>query len=110
MTGMPPRFNFYDYTDPCEHEQCYDFSGLQKYFNIKDVREAMGVKDEKLWAVCNMEIIFSMKNDFPRDMSPEVEYLMERKYPLIIYAGDLDFLCHYRGIEKWAYSLKWDNQ
>jgi cathepsin A (carboxypeptidase C) len=50
------------------------------------------------------------RTDFLKSFSGYVKDLINEGIPILIYAGDADFICNYLGNKAWTYKLDWDGQ
>lgn len=112
ILGIPtaPRFNVYDIREKCEHPPlCYDFSNVDKFLLRDDVIEALGVKGRK-WTECNTVVHLFLLFDYMPSLSPKVAYLLENNVTGLVYSGDKDFICNWRGGEAWTHELEWSHK
>lgn len=58
-----PTMNVYDYRKECKGDLCYDFTLMEEYLNLPEVRKALGVGDRK-WESCNMQVHEDMMADW----------------------------------------------
>jgi len=42
------------------------------------------------------------------NFAPQVSDLLNAGIPVLIYAGDADFICNYMGNKAWSLALEWD--
>ncbi|EPY51462.1 vacuolar carboxypeptidase Y [Schizosaccharomyces cryophilus OY26] len=107
QTGL----NVYDIREKCHDPEnmCYSETGaIEEYLNQEDVVEALGV--EQGFKGCNMEVNlgFLFKGDWMRKTFREdVTAILEEGLPVLIYAGDADYICNHMGNEAWADALEW---
>ena len=76
---------------------------------MESTKKALGV-DEKhshSWSTCNFGINMKFHDDWMHDFSPKVALLLNADIPVLIYAGDVDFICNYLGNKAWSYNLEW---
>lgn len=99
MTGLNP----YDIRIPCKvRPLCYDFSHVATFLNLESTKKALHV-DEKHshnWDSCNFGINMKFHTDWMKDFSGFVADLLNDQIPVLIYAGDVDFICNYLGNRK----------
>lgn len=57
-----------------------------------------------------MAVHTSMLGDWMTDLSPKVAYLLENGVKGLVYSGDVDFICNWRGGEAWTNALEWANK
>jgi len=105
MTGLNP----YDIRKQCgDNPLCYDFSHVEHWLNLPSTREALHVtKESGTWASCNMGINLKFHTDWMKDFSHYVADLLNAGFPVLIYAGDVDFICNYMGNRAWTLGLDW---
>eukprot|EP00566_Odontella_aurita_P005453 CAMPEP_0113551558 /NCGR_PEP_ID=MMETSP0015_2-20120614/14589_1 /TAXON_ID=2838 /ORGANISM="Odontella" /LENGTH=614 /DNA_ID=CAMNT_0000452459 /DNA_START=133 /DNA_END=1977 /DNA_ORIENTATION=+ /assembly_acc=CAM_ASM_000160 len=109
MTGLNP----YDIRKKCGlNPLCYDFSHIEKFLNLESTREALHVSDDapSEWQSCNMGINLKFHTDWMKDFSPYVADMLNGGVPVLIYAGDVDFICNYLGNRAWTLKLEWDRK
>jgi len=109
ILGLPfaPRFNVYDIREKCEHPPlCYDFSIADKFLSQDKVVAALNTSGRS-WSECNMEVHTMMLGDWIVDLTFDVSYLVESGLKVLVYSGNKDFICNWRGGEAWTNQVKW---
>lgn len=108
MTGLNP----YDIRKKCEiMPLCYDFSYIEKFLNLDSTKEALHVSEESnSWTSCNMGINLKFHSDWMHDFSPYVADLLDDGIHVLIYAGDVDYICNYLGNRAWTLALDWKHK
>lgn len=109
ILGNPlnPAFNVYDIRKKCDNPPlCYDFSNMDKFIAREDVRQELGVKDRS-WSSCNMVVHTFMLGDWVSNLQDKVTNLLSNGVKVLVYSGDKDFICNWKGGEAWTHSLKW---
>ena len=109
ILGFPlaPRFNVYDIRKQCDYPPlCYDFSPISNFLLRTDVIESLGVKGRS-WVDCNMAVHTALLGDWVTDLSSKVEYLLNNNVNVLVYSGNKDFICNWRGGEAWTSALEW---
>jgi cathepsin A (carboxypeptidase C) len=112
ILGNPikPRFNVYDIREGCDKPPlCYDFSPADNLLSDESVLEVLGIKGRK-WTECNTEVHTALLGDWMTSLSPKVTDLLAADYDVLVYSGDKDFICNWRGGEAWTHSVDWDNK
>jgi len=100
-------FNVYDVRKRCENPPlCYDFSNLDKFIARNDVREELGVYNRS-WSSCNMIVHTFMLGDWINNLQSSIINLLENNIKVLVYSGDKDFICNWRGGEAWTHNLEW---
>ncbi len=109
QTGQSP----YDVRKQCEGNNGLCYTGMdyvQDYLNQDDVKQALGVEVSS-FQNCNSDVNrqFYSNGD---SMMPIVRYVPDvlAKIPVLIYAGDADFICNWLGNRAWTDALKWPGQ
>jgi len=112
ILGLPfaPAFNVYDIRKKCDVPPlCYDFSLMDKFIAREDVRAEIGVGDRS-WESCNMVVHTFMLGDWVTNMQSNVADLLKAGVKVLVYSGDKDFICNWRGGEAWTNSLEWEGK
>jgi cathepsin A (carboxypeptidase C) len=104
-TGLNP----YDIRKPCgDNDLCYDFTNIDTFLNSETTREALHVSDQSgTWVSCSNSVHQNMMGDWMSDLSSQVADLLNDNIPVLIYAGDVDFICNYMGNRAWTMELDW---
>lgn len=103
--------NVYDIRSKCETGGlCYkELEYIDNYLNQVSVKEALGA-DVELYESCNMDINrnFLFAGDWMKPYHTRViELLDEFDLPVLIYAGDKDFICNWLGNHGWSDYLRY---
>lgn len=61
-----------------------------------DVKEKLGVTGRS-WTSCNMLVHTVLLGDWIKDFSTSVAYLLQNGVKGLVYSGDKDFVCNWRG-------------
>jgi len=112
IMGIPvfPFFNLYDIRKGCDVPPlCYDFGNMDKFLAREDVQKELGVT-ERSWTSCDMIVHTFMLGDWIVDLSNEVLNVMKKGVKVLVYSGDKDFVCNWRGGEAWTHSLNWEKK
>jgi cathepsin A (carboxypeptidase C) len=98
--------NVYDLREECKHPPlCYDFSAVGQYLNSDRVRKVLGV--DRKWKECNTEVNQMFKLDWMKNFDVKIPSMLKNGHTALIYAGDVDFICNWRGNKAWTQRLKW---
>ncbi|PNY28049.1 Carboxypeptidase, partial [Tolypocladium capitatum] len=102
--------NVYDVRMDCEDDSnlCYSALGwISEWLNKREVMEALGVEVDG-YDSCNFDINrnFLMNGDWMKPYFRVVPKLLE-EIPVLIYAGDADFICNWLGNQAWTNALEW---
>ncbi|KAK7461330.1 hypothetical protein VKT23_008509 [Stygiomarasmius scandens] len=116
QTGLNPN----DISIPCrggmEETLCYpEFAHMQRFLDQPSVRQKIGVDPDvpTNFSICNPQIIQAfnlMQDSLKTDTPTYVAGLLERGVRVLIYVGDLDWVCNWIGNDKWTLALEWTGQ
>jgi len=105
VTGQNP----YDMRIPCEHGQlCYDFDHVTKFLNSEEVKKQLGVS--KRWASCNMLVNMQFQQDWMHNFHTLLPDMLADGVRVLVYAGDVDYICNWLGNKKWTLALDWPHK
>lgn len=111
ILGSPinPKFNVYDIREKCDKPPlCYDFSAADTLLARADVLAALGVTGRS-WTECNKPVHTALLKDWMTDLSPKVKDILNGGMDVLVYSGDKDFICNWRGGEAWTQNQDWDS-
>jgi cathepsin A (carboxypeptidase C) len=104
--------NVYDVRRPCgDNQLCYDeIDWISSYLNKKEVMKAVGAEVNS-YESCNFDINrnFLMQGDWMKPFHRVVPGLLEQ-IPVLVYAGDADYICNWLGNKAWTEALEWPGQ
>lgn len=105
--------NVYDIRTECgESSLCYDdLEFVDKYLNQDFVKKALGADIDE-YSGCNFDVNrnFLTHGDWMKPYYKAVVDILEKDLPVLIYAGDKDFICNWLGNENWVRKLEWSGQ
>jgi len=105
LTGYNP----YDMRIKCDKPPlCYDFSQEEAFLNSPEVQQAIGAT--KKWTSCNLLVNKAFTNDFMKNYHMKIPGLLKNGVRVLIYAGDVDFICNWLGNKHWTLKLAWPHQ
>jgi len=106
-----PRFNVYDIREPCGTPPlCYDFSQSDEFLNRADVQEVLGVSGRK-WIECDQLVHTFLLGDWMHNLMPKVGWMLDNTdLEVLVYSGDKDWICNWRGGEAWTAATKWAHE
>jgi len=105
-TGLNP----YDIRKPCgESDLCYDFTNIETFMNLESTRNTLHVSPKvDKWESCNKAVdIVLAPGDWMRDYQQVLIPMLEDGIRVLIYAGDVDFVCNWMGNKAWTQALRW---
>ena len=88
---------YYDIRKKCEGSLCYDFSNMEKFLNLKSVRDELGV-GKIHFVSCSTEVYMAMLVDWMRNLEVGIPALLEDGINLLVYAGEYDLICNWLGM------------
>ena len=102
--------NVYDVRGKCKDSSnlCYPELGyISKWLNDKKVMKALGAEVDG-YDSCNFDINrnFLFQGDWMKPFHRLVPGILEQ-IPVLIYAGDADFICNWLGNKAWSEALDW---
>ena len=105
--------NVYDVRGKCEDSSnlCYSELGyITKWLNKPEVQASLGVEVDT-YDSCNFDINrnFLFQGDWMKPFHRLVPGIIEQ-IPVLIYAGDADFICNWLGNHAWTEALEWPGQ
>ncbi|KAG7827867.1 hypothetical protein KL920_004117 [Ogataea angusta] len=101
--------NVYDVRKMCEGTLCYkDMEYIDQYLNQDFVKEKVGAEVDT-YESCNFDVNrnFLFAGDWMKPYHKNVINLLEQGLPVLIYAGDKDFICNWLGNQAWSNELPW---
>lgn len=103
--------NVYDIRGPCDGGESLCYKGLdyvEKYLNMPEVQQALGSEVDK-FVGCSNEVgsRFVLTGDEAKPFQGFITELLDKGYPVLIYAGDKDFICNWLGNHAWTDNLDW---
>eukprot|EP00929_Paragymnodinium_shiwhaense_P029484 TRINITY_DN1687_c0_g2_i1.p1 TRINITY_DN1687_c0_g2~~TRINITY_DN1687_c0_g2_i1.p1 ORF type:complete len:480 (+),score=88.81 TRINITY_DN1687_c0_g2_i1:67-1506(+) len=102
LTGYNP----YDMRIKCDKPPlCYDFGAVEDFLNSAEVQKQLGVS--KKWGSCNMLVNAAMQGDYMKNYHTVLPEMLADGVRVVIYAGDVDYICNWLGNKKWTLALDW---
>ena len=107
-TGLNP----YDIRVPCgANSLCYNMTSTEIFLNLQSTRDTLHVmKEVKQWTECNNVVNAGFQGDWMRDYASQIAPMLENDIRVLIYAGDVDFICNWMGNKAWTKALQWSGQ
>jgi len=102
-------YNPYDMRIKCESPPlCYDFTKETAFMNDPEVQKQLGVTEK--WETCNMMVNMGMRGDWMLHYQQDLPELLADGIRVLIYAGDVDYICNWLGNKKWVLALDFDGK
>ncbi|KAI0481203.1 serine carboxypeptidase [Xylariaceae sp. FL0804] len=105
--------NVYDVREKCKDEAnlCYtETQYIAEYLGQRKVMEAVGAEVQS-YESCNTDINrnFLFQGDWSKPFHRLVPDIL-KQIPVLIYAGDADYICNWLGNRAWSDALEWSGQ
>jgi cathepsin A (carboxypeptidase C) len=105
-----PNFNVYDIRIKCDVPPlCYDMSNSDKLLNDPTVQAKLGVSGRK-WEECSNSVHSALLGDWLNNLATKLTDVIESGLDVLVYSGDKDFVCNWRGGEAWTNAVSWSGQ
>jgi len=102
--------NPYNYKIPCDNPPlCYDFSLMDDFLAQPYVQKALGVSPQSSFSDCNMVVHTLLLGDWITNLDVVIPSLL-KDYSVLVYSGELDYICNWRGGNDWTSKLSWPGQ
>ncbi|OWB75580.1 hypothetical protein B5S31_g5499 [[Candida] boidinii] len=105
--------NYYDIRTKCEvNDLCYKEMGyIDNYLNKPEVMTILGCEVEK-YTGCDDDVFrrFLLTGDEMKPFQQYISKTLESNIPVLIYAGDKDYICNWLGNKAWVEALEWEGQ
>lgn len=103
-------YNVYDIREKCKDQQnlCYTQTAwIAEYLNKREVMEAVGAEVTD-YESCNTDVNrnFLFNGDWSKPFHLLVPDIL-KQIPVLIYAGDADYICNWLGNKAWSEELVW---
>jgi cathepsin A (carboxypeptidase C) len=82
---------------------------MDKFLARKDVINALNVTGRS-FSDCKMNVHLALLGDWMNSMQQNVTLLLENNINVLVYSGDKDFICNWRGGEKWTHETNWTHK
>eukprot|EP00035_Acanthoeca_spectabilis_P022681 m.445179 g.445179 ORF g.445179 m.445179 type:complete len:460 (-) comp19195_c0_seq1:99-1478(-) len=104
--------NLYDVRMECPPDLplCYNFSLVQDYLNEPTVQKALGVS--RKWQPCNraVDLVMVYTGDWMVDFEDDIAAVLDAGHPVLIYAGEYDYICNWIGNKAWTDTFSWSGK
>ena len=104
--------NYYDIRKPCIGDGCYpEMAPIDKYLNQPEVMKALG-SEVKSYVGCDNQVFrnFILSGDEPKPFQQFISEILELSIPVLLYAGDKDYICNWLGNRGWSNELEWSGK
>ncbi|KAJ1673797.1 hypothetical protein EV182_004537 [Spiromyces aspiralis] len=109
MSGQNP----YDVRIPCGNSDlCYPiFDDIATYLNNPEIQKELGSEVSE-FVSCSQKVYsgFILNGDWMMPYFEFVPTLLDNNIPVLVYAGDADWICNWYGNKAWTLELPWSGQ
>jgi len=110
VIGSPPRFNVYNIHESCEYPPlCYDMSNETEFCNNKANQKQLNINNKPTWETCNMDVHTALMGDWTTNMGVKIPAVLKAGKTMLVYSGDYDYICNWRGGEAWTKAVQWEH-
>lgn len=83
-------------------------SNSTEFLNLASTKEALGVEVNRRYQMCNFNVYGDFLNagDWMKPVQRVIPGILAQ-IPVLIYAGDLDYICNWLGNRAWVNALDW---
>jgi len=107
---LKPKFNVYDIREPCAKPPlCYEMDYIGDFLNQPSIKSDLGVTGRK-WKDCVTDVHMMLLGDWVVSMTTKVTSILAHGVDVLVYSGDKDFICNWRGGEAWTNAVEWPFQ
>jgi len=101
----------YDMTQQCTAaNSCVDSPNIEEFLNLNSTKRALHVPLDEVWTECSREVNRRWsERDFLASTMPYLEEVLGSNLPVLLYAGDYDYICNYLGVLAVARALDWEH-
>jgi cathepsin A (carboxypeptidase C) len=82
---------------------------IDTMFNSDAIKQVLGVEGRG-WQDCDWGVHSTLLGDWMNNFAPKVSDILNAGVETLVYSGDKDFICNWRGGEKWTHETKWDHK
>jgi len=85
---------------------------IETLLNKPEYKKELGAAKETTFASCNMQInqAFMFNGDVSKNTAALIPPLLEDGIRVLIYAGEMDFMCNWMGNLAWTLDLEWSGK
>jgi cathepsin A (carboxypeptidase C) len=107
---LAPSFNVYDIRKKCDVPPlCYNLSNSDRFLNNATIQAKLGVTG-RYWVECDKLVHLALTGDWLNNLAAKMEAVLETGLSVLVYSGDKDFVCNWRGGEAWTNAVQWTGQ
>lgn len=100
------NYNVYDVTKPCTGQLCYGLTNEINFMNSAAVMDAL--EADVPWQYVSHAVDDALSRlDYIRDCTPEIAQLIQSDVRVLVYYGELDWICNWMGGYQWSLDFDW---
>jgi len=108
IEAQGPTFNVYNIKTTCDPPPlCAITSNIQDWANRPDVKKQLGVQTDRPWVQCDGSVHRKMDADHVTNMALRIPDVLAAGVRVLVYSGDLDYICNWKGGFAWTHGLEW---
>ncbi|RCI16257.1 hypothetical protein L249_3188, partial [Ophiocordyceps polyrhachis-furcata BCC 54312] len=111
--SLDPTLNVYDLRKPCLGSSVNfcsdDVEPIEKFLNLASVQKVLGVEAVDKWETCVQGAGGDIQRtgDGAKPSQQFVTKILDSKIPVLVFAGDADYICSWLGNRDWTNALEW---
>lgn len=82
---------------------CSVTSNIKQWANRADIEKQLGVETNKEWVQCDGNVNQKMAGDHVTNMALKIPTVLNSGVRVLVYSGDLDYICNWRGGQAWTH-------
>lgn len=80
------------------------------FCNDKSNQEQLGITGHPSWETCNMDVHSALMGDWTTNMGLKIPAVLAAGKKVLVYSGDYDYICNWRGGEAWTKVVEWERK
>ena len=102
--------HYHRFCSQCLGPDCTDDTPATTFLNLNKTKKTLGVPPKIKWEACNDHISRIWSDvDRSNNFASYVSEMLNDNLPVLIYSGDLDYICNYLGNHAVAMKLEWNH-
>jgi len=85
-------------------------SSETKFCNNEENQKQLNIHNKPTWETCNMDVHTALMGDWTTNMGLKIPAVLKAGKTMLVYSGDYDFVCNWRGGEAWTKAIEWEHK
>jgi cathepsin A (carboxypeptidase C) len=85
-------------------------SNSDSFLNQDKIQEKLNIVPSRKWVECSTPVHIFLLGDWITNLATKVSAVLESGLQVLVYSGDKDFICNWRGGEAWTQAVEWSGQ